>query len=102
MHVEVNEQNIILFGLVQLTGNSAEEMLAKAAEAREEGYTLTCEIPSIAEDLIKVNMFDAAGSEEADPNLGHEAHPLDTGVETTPGRVINITSLPPKEDDDED
>lgn len=61
MQIEVNEQNIVLYGLVQYTGNSTEVLLKHAEEARENGYVLTCEVPDT--DDIDVNVFDAAGSE---------------------------------------
>jgi hypothetical protein len=74
MQVEVNAQNIIIYGLVQLTGNSAEEMLKHAAEAAEAGYILTCRIPDV-EETIDMNVFEAAGGEPSKP-LEHKDHPM--------------------------
>lgn len=71
MQVEVNEQNIILYGLVQLTGNSAEKMLQLRDEAAKEGLTLFCKVPDIADDLVEMNVFETAGSEPADERLTH-------------------------------
>ena len=62
MQVEVNEYNIIRYGLVQLTGNSTATLLMHAAEAAEHGYVLTCEVPD-AEQTIDMNVFEAAISE---------------------------------------
>jgi len=71
MQVEVNEQNIVIYGLVQLTGNTAEEMLREAKEAEDKGYILTCQIPDIGDELLNMNVFDAAGSEPADRSMKH-------------------------------
>ncbi len=45
MDVEVNEENIDLFALAKLTGNTREEMLSQAADAAEAGYILSVNIP---------------------------------------------------------
>lgn len=96
MHVEVNEQNIVLYGLVQLTGNSAEELLQAAAEATESGYILSCDVPDIAEDLIELNVFESAGSEPADRSVKHDGgnDPFGDGETVTmfdgAGRVIDV------------
>jgi hypothetical protein len=74
MRVEVNEQNIVLYGLVQLTGNSSEIMLVHAAEAAAAGYILTCEIPDV-EETIDMNVFEAAGSTPAEPEE-YKDHPM--------------------------
>lgn len=69
MQVEVTEQNIILYGLVQLTGNSAETMLEKAQQARDAGYVLTVDIPD--NDDIDINAFDhGIDVGEPDPEKG--------------------------------
>lgn len=60
--VEVNEQNIILFGLVQLTGNSSEDLMRAAKEAEGNGYILAVTIP---DDKIDVNIFEHMASEPA-------------------------------------
>ena len=62
-HIEVNEENIDRFALHELTGNTREEMLSRAAEARMNGYTLSCEVP---DDLIHLNIFDTAPKVEHD------------------------------------
>lgn len=59
MQVEVNEENIVKYNLVQLTGNSAETLLTAAAEAKKNGYELTCRIP---DDDLHINVFEAAGA----------------------------------------
>jgi len=74
MQVEVNEQNIVLYGLVQLTGNSAETLLKHAAEAASQGYVLTCRIPDV-EETIDMNVFEAAGSQPAEPRE-HKQNPM--------------------------
>lgn len=90
MHVEVNEQNIILYGLVQLTGNSAEEMLAAARRAELDGYVLTCEVPDT--DDIAINVFESAGSTPAEPEIQHQNRIMDKeeGKTETPGRIIGV------------
>ncbi len=55
MDVEVNEENIDLFALVMMTGNSREEMLSRAAEASVNGYILSVNIP---DDQLHQNVFD--------------------------------------------
>jgi hypothetical protein len=74
VQVEVNEQNIVLYGLVQLTGNSTETLLKHAAEAAAAGYVLTCRIPDV-EELIDMNVFEAAGSEPSEPEE-HKQNPM--------------------------
>lgn len=61
MQVEITEQNIVLYGLVQLTGNSAETLLIHAAQAVENGYILTCHIPDV-EESIDMNVFESTSS----------------------------------------
>lgn len=63
MQVEVNEENIVRFSLVQLTGNSKEALLEAAARAVEEGYVLTCRIPDATDDVLQMNIFEAADGE---------------------------------------
>lgn len=63
MQIEVNQENIIKFNLVQMTGNSVEVLLQRAEEARQSGYVLAVQIP---DDLIHMNVFDAAGSQAVD------------------------------------
>lgn len=64
MHVEVNETNIAVYDLVKLTGNAREDLLSRAAEAEENGYTLYCEIPD-PQGPIEVNAFQHFGSSPA-------------------------------------
>lgn len=77
MQVEVTAQNIILYGLVELTGNPAEVMLQLAAEAEAEGHVLTCEVPDKVgvDKIIRQNMFDVAGSEPS-PEEGDILNPI--------------------------
>lgn len=90
MHVEVNEQNIILYGLVQLTGNSAEEMLLAARRAELDGYVLTCEVPDT--DDININIFESAESTPAEPTIEHQNRIMDAeeGKTAPAGRVIGV------------
>lgn len=96
MQVEVNEENIIKYGLVQFTGNTMEMMLLAARRAEVEGYTLLCEIPD--DNKIDINVFDhGMAVTPADPFLGNEDHGPFLDVETVgldngflPGRVINV------------
>lgn len=60
--IEVNETNIDLFGLVEMTENSRETLLNEAANARMKGMTLTVNVP---DDLIHLNIFDMAEDEPA-------------------------------------
>lgn len=55
MQIEVTEETIEEYGLDILTGNSKEEMLKRAAEALESGYTLTVKIHDRVTDA---NIFD--------------------------------------------
>jgi hypothetical protein len=72
MHVEVNETNIAVFELVQMTGNSREVLLNAAAEAAKKGYILHCQIPD-PEDPIEVNAFEHFESEKA-PDVSDEVN----------------------------
>lgn len=65
MQVEVNEANIDRFKLVELTGNTREFMLSKAADAAEEGYVLSCDVPDA--QVLEQNVFDVYESEHVDP-----------------------------------
>lgn len=56
-HVVVNEVNIAVFELVKMTGNSKEELLAAAARAEADGYTLSCKIPDPI-DPVDLNAFE--------------------------------------------
>jgi hypothetical protein len=65
MLVEVNEKNIDKYNLVELTGNSREDMLSAAAEARINGHNLSCNVP---DDQVETeNVFDIYESEPVDP-----------------------------------
>lgn len=83
MHVEVNEQNIDLYNLIELTGNSREEMLSRAAEAREQGHILSCDVPDNL--VIKQNVFEVYESEHVDPKrlrgCGYEKREIAEGGE---------------------
>lgn len=59
--VEVNEENIDRFGLVELTGNSRESMLNNAADAAAKGMVLAVTLP---DELLELNIFDIAQSQE--------------------------------------
>ena len=85
MRVEVTEQNIIIFGLVQLTGNSSEVLMERAREAEKSGYILSVEVPDT--DDIDVNLFDLGRSQEVNPDLTHDGRsPYGTDVVT--GEVV--------------
>ncbi len=55
MDVEVNEENIELFSLVKMTGNSREDMLSWAADARANGLIVSVKIP---DNELHQNVFD--------------------------------------------
>lgn len=63
MHVEVTESNIKIFDLVKFTGNTEEELLQAAKEAKESGHVLWCQIPDREE--VNVNAFEHFGAEDA-------------------------------------
>lgn len=65
MHVELNEANIDRYKLVELTGNSREMMLSKAAEARENGHIISVDVPD--ELVLEQNVFDVYKEEHVDP-----------------------------------
>src|SRR6478609_2276690 len=65
MHVEVNEANIDRYKLVELTGNSREMMLSRAAEAKESGHILSVEVPD--DQVLEQNVFDVYKEEHVDP-----------------------------------
>jgi hypothetical protein len=67
MIVEVNEENIALFALDKLTGNSVGELLAAAGRAEEEGYVLTCRVKP--EDVLEHNVFSSFDAEPAKVEL---------------------------------
>jgi len=67
MHVEVNETNIDKYGLVQLTDNPRTELLSRAAEAAENGFVLTVDIPD--GQVIEQNVFDSAEKIDFEPTL---------------------------------
>lgn len=87
MQIEVTLESIVRYGLVQLTGNSSEKMMELAEEAKQNGHVLCVEVPD--DDLVHMNIFEAAGSSPADPEMGNDRHPLD--VETVKGEVIERT-----------
>lgn len=61
MQVEVNEANIDLFGLDVLTGNTKQQLLDRAHEAKQAGHILSCEVPE-----TMANVFDRHDSEVVD------------------------------------
>lgn len=69
MQVEVNEENIVRYNLVQLTGNSKEELLTAAKQAEENGYVLTCRIPEPADDVLQMNIFEGAQGDVPDDDV---------------------------------
>jgi len=87
MHVEVNEQNIVLYGLVQLTGNTAEDLLQNAEEAKKNGYVLSCDVP-LADDLVESNVFEAAESEVSDEVDESRSHII-YGDDVVSGEVVD-------------
>lgn len=97
MQVEVNLENIIRYDLVQLTGNTAEELMKAAAEAYDSGYTLTCRIPGPEDDVIHTNIFETAQgeivSDEEIEAFYHNQNPImdkEEGKKDPPGRIINV------------
>lgn len=78
MNVEVNETNIDVFALTELTGNSREDLLSRAAEASMQGYVLTVRLP---DNMLSLNIFDHA---ESTP-VADEPEP---DVETVDGEVL--------------
>lgn len=82
--IEVTPENIVKYNLVQLTGNSAEELMKAANEAFDAGYTLTCRIP---DDLLHVNVFDVVGGTEvSDEMMKHWEEAENVIVEGQRGR----------------
>lgn len=80
MQVEVNEQNIILYGLAQLTGNSVETLMARAKEAENAGHILCVEVPDNTgvDKIIRQNLFESAGSTPVpDDEIEHESLLMD-------------------------
>lgn len=97
MQVEVTPENILRYHLVELTGNSREELLRAAKEAYDSGYTLTCRIPEQEDDVIHVNIFETAqGEEVSDEELEafyHQQNPImrkEEGKKDPEGRIINV------------
>lgn len=89
MQIEVTEQNIILYGLVQLTGNSSEVLMARANEAKASGYILAVEVPDT--DDIEINLFEhSINRTDADETIGNDPNPIfNDGVVS--GEVVNGT-----------
>lgn len=69
MQIEVNEQNIREYGLDQLTENTTEQLLERAAEATKAGFTLTVTIPDNHIEQNVFNSYSTAPAEPADPAL---------------------------------
>lgn len=104
MQVEVNEENIERFGLVELTGNSKEHLLAEANHAHAQGTILYCKIP---DELIHLNAFEVGvDNEPADEKIKHDggADPFGKDnefAERVKARIIdnvNIISIGPDVD----
>lgn len=95
MQVEVNEYTIVKYNLVELTNNSAEELLKIAQEAKDTGHILTVEVP----DDVNVNIFDAAQGRAVDEEelraQDHVENPIMDGskfrASTDAGRKIEVT-----------
>lgn len=66
MQVEINEQNIVKYNLVQLTGNTTEELMTAAAEAEANGYVLSCRIPDV-DELLEHNVFESVNGDPVSP-----------------------------------
>jgi hypothetical protein len=97
MNVEVTEENILKYDLVQLTGNSKEALLQAAKEALESGYTLTCRIPDPVDDVLHMNIFQhgdgvEVSDEELEAFFKHQNPILrkEEGKQDPPGRQINV------------
>lgn len=72
MHIEVTEESIDLFGMCELTGETKEFLLAKAAEAIASGHTLSIDVP------IDRNVFDSRTATPVDPqDLEHGTNPIE-------------------------
>jgi hypothetical protein len=94
MAVEVNETNIAIYELEKLTGNTKEVLLARAAEAEENGITLFCKIPN-PDDPIHVNAFQHFGATDAPKVRGDEIKDGDViinpeGATIISGKVIDV------------
>lgn len=76
MQVEVNGDNIDLFGLDVLTGNTKAELLRHALEAKKNNHVLTCEVP----DTI-ANVFDTHGAEVVDRDVAE--HGMQNPIENS-------------------
>jgi len=88
MHVEVNEANIDLYKLVELTGNSREMMLSRAAEAKESGHILSVEVPD--DQVLEQNVFDVYQEEHVDPRrLEEGCHYELGGIDGIPVCIIH-------------
>lgn len=72
MHIEVTEESIDLFGMAELTGETKEFLLSKAAEAIANGHTLSIDVP------IDRNVFDERTAKPVDPeDLEHGTNPIE-------------------------
>lgn len=72
-YVELNEVNIDLYNLVELTGNSKKAMLEKAREAAETGHILSVNVPD--EMIIEQNIFEQFPAEVIDEVITVEQVP---------------------------
>lgn len=105
LHVEVNAFNIDFYELDKLTGNSKEDLLARANESLEHGVTLFCKIPDPVAATER-NVFDAFNAEKA-PDVeqpaesdisvevetdedGNARRMDDEGVEIVTGEIVDI------------
>lgn len=72
MQIEVTAQNIDDYGLDELTGNTKEELLARASEAARSGQILHFKVPDAVASQQKMNVFDQFKgqlSPDADPEV---------------------------------
>lgn len=98
MQVEVNEENIVRYNLVQLTGNTKEELLTAAKEAMnaEPSFVLYCRIPEPADDVLHTNVFESIpGYVPSDEELEAYHKEVNRIVQEEegkkkPGRDINV------------
>lgn len=75
MQIEINAQNIDDYGLDELTGNTKEVLLRRAAEAAAVGQTLWFKLP---DHRTTQNVFDRFGSAPVDPaDLEHGVNPIE-------------------------
>jgi hypothetical protein len=89
MRVLVTLSNILEYGLDTITGNSREDLLARAAEMRAEGYELFVTLPDVEggdkEAPTERNAFAHYGSDLPEPEgPSHEQSSLNLIASPTP------------------